>query len=472
MSTRVLFIQPPYRTHVVSPPMGLGYLCSHLRDKGHQVSLLDINLTHLSRQGISEFVREYKPDAIGISVMCTGIDPVRSIVDVVRSASDVPVIIGGAQVSALPEHTLRYSGADFAVVGEGEQTMAELLSALEDGDSLEPVRGLAYLIDNVFQQNQPRPLIEDLDSLPFPAWDLMPPGKYRIAPILSSAKRFPIAPVVTSRGCPFDCTFCAGKSIWGRTHRFRAAEAVVDEIEMLMKEYGVREVFIGDDNFNLKTSHAAGVCEEILNRRLKIHWACPNGLRVDSLTPELLGLMKRAGCHLVGLGIESASQEILDRAKKALDLSKVRSVCDDIKRAGITAVGFFVLGLPGETKESIMETIEFAKSLPLKRAWFNILAPYPGSELFDIYVARENLDLDKVDWSTFDTSGKQVARMSSVGPEALDRLQKKAAWSFYARPRILVDLAISQRPSTIAAFLRSQFFHNILVKERDEGSIR
>jgi len=231
-------------------------------------------------------------------------------------------------------------------------------------------------------------------------------------------------------------------------------------MEMLVKDHGIKEIFISDDNFNLKKSHAIEVCEEIIRRGLKVDWACPNGLRVDSLTPDLLSLMKAAGCHLIGLGIESSSQEILDRAKKKLDISIVPKVCEDIRKSGIKAVGFFVLGLPGETKETIEQTIDFAKSLPLVRAWFNILAPYPGAEIFNIYARDKNLDT--IDWKYLDTSSKHVAQLSSVTPEELDYYQKKAARSFYARPRILIDLALSQRPSTIAAFLRSQFFQNIL----------
>ena len=235
---------------------------------------------------------------------------------------------------------------------------------------------------------------------------------------------------------------------------------MVDEIEMLLSDYGVREIFISDDNFNLKTSHAVAFCEEILRRGLKFHWACPNGVRVDLLSRELLELMKRAGCHLIGLGIESGNQEILDRAKKNLDLSVVREACGEIDRAGITAVGFFVLGLPRETLRTLEQTLELSRSLPLKRAWFSILAPYPGSEIFQEYIRGE--DLGKLEWEHIDVVGKHVAQLSSVPPETLDRYQKKAAWAFYRRPRIMLDLALYQGPSTIAAFLHSRFFLNIV----------
>lgn len=470
MGARVLFIHPPYVTHVVSPPMGIGYLSSYLKREGHEVSLLDLNISTVSREGILQHVREYRPDLVGVPIMCTGMDQVRDIVSVIKRGSDVPVVIGGAQASALPEHSLRFTGADYVVVGEGELTAAELVSALGSSADLSRVLGLGYMVNGEFILNPPRPLVKDLDSLPMPDWDLIAPRNYRIAPILSSAKAFPIAPVVTSRGCPFDCTFCAGKSIWGKTYRYREAVPVVDEIEMLMKDYGVREIFMGDDNFNLKMSHAADICEQILRRGLEFPWACPNGVRVDSLKPDLLALMKRAGCHLVGLGIESGDQAVLDRAKKSLDLSIVPRVCREIDEAGITAVGFFVLGLPGDNRETVQKTIKFSRSLPLKRAWFNILAPYPGSEIFETYLKDRNID--SLEWRSLDTCGDDVAQMSSVSPEELDKLQKRAAFLFYARPRILFDLLISQRPATIISLFRTRFFQKILRRGKDAGTVR
>ena len=473
MGARVLFIHPPYVTHVVSPPMGIGYLSSYLKREGHEVSLLDLNILTVSckgREGILQRVRQYRPDLVGVPIMCTGMDQVRDIVSVVKRETDVPVVLGGAQASALPEHSLRFTGADYVVVGEGELTTAELVSALGLSADLSEVLGLGYMADEEFKLNAPRPLVKDLDSLPIPDWDLIAPRNYRIAPILSSAKAWPIAPVVTSRGCPFDCTFCAGKSIWGKTYRYRDAVPVVDEIEMLMKDYGVREIFMGDDNFNLKTSHATEICEQVLRRGLTLPWACPNGVRVDSLKPDLLALMKRAGAHLVGLGIESGDQEVLDRAKKGLDLSIVPHVCREIDEAGITAVGFFVLGLPGDNRETVEKTIKFSRALPLKRAWFNILAPYPGSELFEMYLKDRNID--SLEWSALDTCGDDVAQMSSGSPEELDKLQKRAAFLFYARPRILFDLLISQRPATIISLFRTRFFQKILGREKDAGTIR
>ncbi|MHB8895198.1 MAG: B12-binding domain-containing radical SAM protein [Candidatus Geothermincolia bacterium] len=450
--------------------MGIGYLSSYLKREGHDVSLLDLNISPATRQGIIERVKAYRPDLVGVPIMCTGMDQVRDVVETVKRGSDVPVVIGGAQASALPEHSLRFTGADYVVVGEGEVTTSELVSALGSTGEVSGILGLGYSADGEFVLNAPRPLIEDLDSLPVPDWHLINPRNYRIAPVLSSAKAFPIAPVVTSRGCPFDCTFCAGKSIWGKTYRYRQSVAVVDEIEMLMQDYGVREIFMGDDNFNLKKSHAMEICEEIIRRRLNLSWACPNGVRVDSLKPDLLALMKRAGCHLLGLGIESGDQVVLDMAKKSLDLSIVPGVCKQIDDAGITAVGFFVLGLPGDTRESIEKTMKFSRDLPLKRAWFNILAPYPGSEIFEMYLKDRNID--SLEWRALDTCGDDVAQMSNVGPEELDKLQKRAAFLFYARPRILFDLLVSQRPATIMSLFRTRFVQKILRRGKDAGTVR
>lgn len=470
MCANVLLMQPPYLTHVISPPIGLGYLASYLMQDGHQVELIDLNLVRHRKEEIIKAVGESQPDLVGISAMCTSIDTVRRITEIVKTTTSRPVVIGGAHASSLPEHTVRFSGADFVVVGEGELTIKELVNTLAAGGRYRDIQGLGYLDEGDFRLNARRPLIEDLDSIPFPAWELIPPRAYRIAPILSSAKATPIAPILTSRGCPYACTFCAAQTIWGKGFRYRSAGSVLDEIEMLMRDFGVREIFVSDDNFNMKAAHAFEFCEEVFRRKLEFPWACPNGLRVDSITPELLDAMKKAGCHLIGLGIESGNQAILDRAGKKLDLSIVRRVCENIDRVGIMAVGFFILGLPGETKETAEQTIAFAKSLKLKRAQFTILAPYPGCELFDDFVSEKNIE--EIDWEFLDAYGRHVVQMASLTPEELDHYQKKAAREFYSRPGILLNTLTSQRLSTVAAFTRTKFFRGMTGRWKEEDLLR
>ena len=211
MNSHILLLQHQYETHVVSPPLGLGQLASYLRREGNRVSLLDLNLTYLSQEQLEKRLMEFSPDLVGVSAMCTGTRAVQGLINVVKSKLDAPVVIGGPQASALPEHMLRLTGADFVVVGEGEVTIAELVVALGGSGGYEDIPGLGYVQGSGFHLNQRRPLIEDLDSLPMTAWDLMPPHDYRIAPILSNAKRFPIAPILTTRGCRSPVRSAPGK---------------------------------------------------------------------------------------------------------------------------------------------------------------------------------------------------------------------------------------------------------------------
>ena len=211
--------------------------------------------------------------------------------------------------------------------------------------------------------------------------------------------------------------------------RYRDPIKVVDEIEHLIKNYGVKEIQIEDDNFTLKRTHAVAVCEEIIRRNIKVHWSLPNGVRIDKLDPELLKLMKKSGCYFMSLGIENANQRILDIIKKRLDVNLVRKVVTMVKESGIDAVGFFMVGLPTETEEEIMNTINFACSLDLERAAFYKATPMPGTELYDYWL--EHCSKNKnIDWKNF-RMDQFNADWAAVSPKRLERLQKIAFFKFY-----------------------------------------
>lgn len=465
---QVLLIQPEYKDTWGSTPVGLGYIASVLENDGHKVSFYDLTKAPLSDEKFKKYVSEASPELIGISLMCRALPEVRRLVYNIRKVSDVPICLGGPQATTLPEFTLEYTKADFAVIGEGELTTKELVSHLEEGGgNFSEINGLAFFGNKKVNINKPRGLIKDLDQIPFPAWHLMPPSEYKIAPVLSHAKRYPIAPLVTTRGCPYNCNFCGGPIIWKRRFRMRSPKNVVDEIEMLMKRYGVKEIFISDDNFTLIKEHAIGICNEILERNLNISWACPNGVRVDRLDRELLQIMKKAGCHLIGLGIESGNQEILNRANKHLDLKLVSKVVKEAKQIGITTYGFFIIGLLGENPQTIRQTIDFAKGLPLDRAWFNILVPYPGTEIFTEFTRSKSLK--EVDWKNIDATTGMIAtgiKYQELTAEDLVYWQRKAAREFYLRPKILINVLKNIRYDGLKTMTRTSFFKNLIFKGR------
>ncbi|MCX9011228.1 MAG: radical SAM protein [Candidatus Methanoperedens sp.] len=454
---KILLIAPKFRFHTLHPPLGLGYIAAVLEREGHQVKLLDCNTDKLPGYGVGKIIDVEKPDLIGISVLTGSYNSAKRLLKEIKPATDTPVVLGGAHITALPEFSLKDTGADFCVISEGEITVKELAERMESGATdFNNIKGLAYMDNGAIRVNEPRELIEDIDSLPFPAWHLMPPEKYHIAPVLASSDRYPLAPVMSTRGCPYMCRYCASHITWRRKLRLRSPEKVVDEIEMLMNDFGVKSIHFADDNFTFYRTHAAAVCNEIIERKLDITWGCPNGVRADRVDKELLLLMKKAGCNMLSFGIESGSQQILKNIKKALALPKVPSVIKNAKENGITTFGFFVLGLPGETRDTIRETIDFSKNAALDRAWFFIFAPLPGSELFDEWVKDKNLS--EIDWDLLDTytgivGGKDLSK------EDLESFQKEAVREFYLRPKMILSILRRMRfenYKTLATWIRNR----------------
>ncbi|MCR4288487.1 MAG: B12-binding domain-containing radical SAM protein [Deltaproteobacteria bacterium] len=454
---KILFLQVNYDSHIVCPPFNVGYLASALERQGHIVGLFDGTLHNAGEEDYLAAVESFRPDLIGISVFSRGHGKAKRLIAALKRRCDVQTVIGGPQVTAMPEAVIEDIGADFGVIGEGEETICELASALVAAKGVfSGIDGLAYRQGNGrVVLNKPRGLIENLDSIPYPAWHLMPPSDYWIVPILATAKSFPIAPIMTSRGCPFPCTFCASNITWKFRVRYRSPENVIGEMRLLRDKYGVREFLITDDNFTLNKNFAMSVCEGIIKEDLRVNWQCSNGVRVDSLSPELLRLMKKAGCYSVGLGIESGNQEILDRAKKKLDLRKVRKTLGDLNEAGIKSYGFFIFGFPGETRSSVADTMEFALSNRLDRAWFNIMTPYPGSELFNDWIKKRSFK--DIDWDRHDGSTADLDWCELTGKE-LDDCQRTAARRFYLRPRIIFDILLHMSGRQILTIFMTRFF--------------
>jgi len=328
---------------------------------------------------------------------------------------------------------------DFAFAGEAETGLPRLLDTLGEergdrgwGGAFDRVPGLVWR-DGIEVKENPRIFEEDLDSLEV-AWDLIPPASYPRAPHGAYFRQFPVAPIVTSRGCPFRCRFCAVECVSGRKVRRRSVENVVSEIEILRDRYGVREIHIEDDNFTGEKEYVLAFCEVMRRRAPGITWTCPNGVRVDTLDEEMLAAMKGAGLYFLSVGIESGSDRILRKMKKSLEVAKIEEKIRVIRQAGIGVSGFFMLGFPGETPEEMEATIDFALRLPLARASFTNFQPFPGSEEFDRL--RESGEI-AVDWETFAPTLQSTSYHPPgiTGPD-LRRLRKRALRKFYARPSV------------------------------------
>lgn len=438
---KIILTRPNYHTHLITPSLGLGYLASYLKSAGQDAQIIDgLNLS-LSNGEITQ--RSMTAGLVGITCLSDFYLETKELVKELKQRN-LRVVLGGPHPSALAQKTKEDTGADFVVIGEGEETLLELVNALENGRSTEDIKGLISQ-KNTFEK---REFISNLDSLPFPDWAQIDPRKCKRAPHGAVVKRFPVAPIVTSRGCPYTCKFCASPYLWARTMRFRSPENVVDEIEYLVREFGVKEIHFEDDNLTLKREHIENICHLILKRNLKISWATPNGIRADTLTQDLIRLMKMSGCYFVAFGIESGSQKILDNIHKKTDLAVIERAVRFASAGGLITQGFFIFGLPGETEATIQESIAFAKKIPLDRAQFLLLDVLPGSALWD-----ELGGVSIANWHK-----RSYQEVSWVPPtirrEVLAEAPSRAFRSFFLRPKQLFRLIKYIKPYQIPFIIK------------------
>jgi len=389
--TKIVFLRPkmtipesmPYPHH------GIGYMASILRENGHQVHFIDCAITNASYSEIVRQVEKLNPDAIGITAVSAYYSEMKKLARILLRLK-IPIILGGVHVTILPEISLRECGADFAVIGEGELTILELMNTWTDKEKRKDIKGIAYIEDNQFIMNPQRELIKNLDDLPFPAWDLINPLNYAQKYSYFKIKRYPAALIFTTRGCPHTCSFCASCAFWRHQFRRRSPRNVVDEIEYLINNFGIREIQIGDDYFNYDKNHIIEICKEVIRRKLDLTLACPNGLRIENMDRKLLTIMRKAGFYSFTIAIESGSQSILNSINKKLDLNNIYSAVKLAKSLGFFLTGYFMFGLPGETYQTVRRTIQIAKSLPFDTIGSFIAQPLPGSRWFDKWVQDKN----------------------------------------------------------------------------------
>lgn len=435
---KVLLINPPYDGNIntwtpdstnraigAQPPMGIAYLAAVLEKNNYEVALLDANALGLGGPAIKDAIKGHKPDIVGITAMTLVANNAIAVSRLSKEVSDAVTIVGGPHITLFPKETLEDRSVDYAMDGEGEYAFLEFVRAIDRGGSVEDIDGMVYRKDGCVRANKIA-IIKDLDGLPFPAAHLLPNKRYSLA-----NGKSPFGSIVTSRGCPFTCSFCIRGPI-DKNVRFRDPKNVVDEIEYLIKAFKVREINIRNDTVTLKKPHIYGICEEILRRGLKISWQGPT--RVDCVEREMLHLMKRAGCHTLRYGIESGNQEVLDRMGKGITIKQVKDAVRWAREAGIDIMAYFMIGYIDETPETIKDTIRFARELNPDGAIFSIGTPLPNTELF--YKALERGLIEKDYWKEFVT-GRRSDRAPYLVNDA-EEWAKKALWSFYFRPGYIV----------------------------------
>ena len=445
---KILFINPPYTNfegmkesggHLL--PLSFGYLASCARKQipGLEFEVLDCETEGLDYQQIEARVSKIKPDLVGITCPTPAMKHVYKICEIIKGIyPNTPIVAGGIHPTALPERTMiEGKKIDFIIIGEGEATFVELLRALKNGQKeLSNIAGLCWRKENVITINQRRGLTKNLDELPFPARDIYNLKLYYSAPTKKVSEES-ATPIVTSRGCPFDCIHCPSKIIFQGFVRYRSADSVVAEIEECINKYNLREFNFYDDTFTINKERVIEICNKIIEKKLRIYWICM--ARVNTIDDEVVEAMKQAGCKKISFGLESGSQMILDLMRKKTTVEQGKKAVEIVKKHGLEIHASLMLGNVGETVQTIKETINFAKSLDLDNATFFITSPFPGTDLYQIAQDLGHIN-QNTKWEAFAplTVQQPILVQNNLTGEELIYWQKKAFRQFYLRPKYVI----------------------------------
>lgn len=417
----------------VWPQTGLAYIAAVLREAGHEILFMDAMASRLSTSETLSRIKTFQPRLAIIHTTTPTFKNDVALLKEIKTQTGAICGLVGTHPTALPEETLLQTESDFVIISEAEMTIRDLVEKIDQDWS--EVLGLAYKKNGMVKLNPARPLYPDIDSFPFPARDLMPVESYTM-PFFGSE---PFVTVIPSRGCPFQCVFCRAGQVWGETTRHRSPDNVCDELEEIINKFGIRNIVMMTDTLTLKVSWTEALCQRIMDRGIKIRWI--GNSRVDTVSPKLLKLMKQSGCEILSYGLESGNQEILDSSKKNINLDQTIQAIKWTREAGIMTFGYFIVGLPGETWDTIHDSINFAIKANPDYVNFHVATPFPGTELYSIAKSKGWLITD--DWTQYEEEGSAVMRTEHLTPEDLVKAQKMAMRRFYLRPsKILREMVL------------------------------
>lgn len=447
--TRILLICPPMTirgddttTPGAIPPLGLASVAAHLETKGFDVKIIDTviegltivekknNKTRvgLSAKQIKEKLEYYRPQIVGITSMFTVYAPdAHEVARITKSVDPKTLVVfGGAHASILPESVLSDTNVDLVVIGEGEETMLEIATRYEKRQKLTTVPGTAYRKKkgDVFR-NPPRPHINNLDSLPPPARHLLSMDLYLNATkdiSHSFAYRYPSTPVITSRGCPGNCIYCAVPGIWGRTWRPYSAKRIVEEIQFLNKRYGVKEIQFLDDNISVDKQRLKDICDMLIKKKIDIKWTTPNGIAIWTLDKPLLQKMKKSGCYRLTFGIETGHPETQKFIRKYLDLEKAKKIMQTASSLGLWIFSTYIIGFPYETEKLIKSTFNFAINSYSDFVVFILLMPFPKTDVTQVMIKEKILKKSQLKTSAI---GETFSGYKGIGNKYLSASQIK-----------------------------------------------
>jgi len=393
--TDIILIHPPTNLSVWEkklgsklPPIGLASLAGYLREKGVSVKIMDALNLGLSADSVLDYIKQNSPDYVGITATTNMITNAANLANRIKEDSPhITTIIGGAHVSALPEETIeRFPSFDVGVFGEGEKTLYQLINT---GKIDSTIKGIVYRNNGTVTKTMNRDYIKNLDELPFPAYDLLPdfPDYYRPTP--NNYALLPVAPIISSRGCPFSCTFC-DRAVFGQKWRAHSVDYLISLIKYLKDRYKLREICFYDDIFMLNKQRLYEFIEKKSKNQIDISWSCEG--RIDQLDEQVLKDMKRAGCWQINYGIESGSQDILNDFNKKITVDQIQKTLTATKNAKMNARAYLIIGSPLENKDTLNETRELVLSAPLTDIHISFFAPLPGSDIYKRIFGNERVE--------------------------------------------------------------------------------
>jgi anaerobic magnesium-protoporphyrin IX monomethyl ester cyclase len=425
---KVLLVDPPwYSLQGMSHAplsLGLGYLGSFLEKAGHKCiifsgeigftkkikyqeividedSLLNLNKNPVwikVRHKLSNLMNRFNPDIIGITMPTAKYGVVVELIKFIKKSDpNIKIVVGGPHPTILPEETLDIKGIDFIVRGEGEETFLELINSLKNKKDFSKIKGISYKKANKKIHNPPRPYIENLDELPFPNWDLVYERE--------KLNKNDFGRMITSRGCPYQCTFCASKKIWSLKVRYRSPENVFEEIKEKKRKYNIDMFHFNDDSFTIRKDAVMKFCDMLIKSNFKLEWSCDT--RVNLLDYELLKKMKQSGCVQLNLGIECGNDKMLKYIKKGITLKQVIKTFEMANKLKIGTLAYFMMGFPDETKKDLYDTIKLMKKIKPSHPCWSIVTAYPGTELYET-CKKEGLIKKDIDWSAFHHHSKNM----------------------------------------------------------------
>jgi anaerobic magnesium-protoporphyrin IX monomethyl ester cyclase len=441
---QVVFVNPPLtleerfgrfaKAGNVMPPLGLCYLAAYTRSKGYKTEILDAPAEAMSYVDAASFILAKKPELVGLTATTLSINNADKLAVILKEKDkDIKIVIGGPHVSAVHEDTLRKLPVfDFGVIGEGEETVVELLEALAGKREAAEVNGLAYRDGQSIRINPPRAPIENLDALPLPAWDMLQdyPNPYKPLEVSFSRKEGQ-GSLITSRGCPFPCGYCP-KSVFGKKVRNHSVNYVMDMIRTQYDNFKVRDIEIYDDTLTMQRERMEELCKALIKENLDLIWSA--NARIDQVDEEILELMKKSGCWKIAFGVESGDYRVLEKMNKRIDLEKAKKILRIADKMGFVNRGYFIIGYPTETTESIFNTIRYAKESSFHMVQFNAFTPLPGSPVFEGIEKYGEFDND---WGKMNFVNT-IFVPSGLDKKKLDKLINRAYMEFYLRPWIVL----------------------------------